>query len=127
MYISGGRFLLSTLAFYSLYTNDGKGNYATANEAKTVWGGDLSNRPTTTYAIGGIYGANNVYYTWSGAYAVGDINGDGKADLLGATDALQAYFGNGVGGFAAAVSADASVANAIAARVVAISSCSRMA
>ena len=70
-----------------LYTNDGAGGFTTSNAGLTVWGGDLSNRPTITQTtIAGTpatpWTETSATWAWAGAYTLGDVDSDGAVRQL---------------------------------------------
>lgn len=104
-----------------LYVNDGTGGFSTADEARTLWGGDLSlsARPTVSqtakvYHSGSqVWSQTNSVFEWAGAYAMGDIDGDGDADVLGVGPytTIFSYKATGSGTYATAVDAHAGSAS----------------
>ena len=90
-----------------VYVNDGTGAFSTSNVAQTLWGGDLSSRPTTSQ-ITSQTGVTTSTWTWAGAYVLDDLDGDGDVDLLGGGAAgLNLYKQESGMVFASAVNADA--------------------
>ena len=80
-----------------LYLNAGDGTFTIPNNAVTVWGGDLVNRPTTSGSTQEATPESYKIMDWQGAYALGDLDGDGDADILG--PGFQLYRNAGGGSF----------------------------
>ena len=57
------------------------GVFTTTNSDRTIWGGDLVNRPTVAVTNPDTDSLNVM--SWQGAYALGDIDGDSDPDIVG--------------------------------------------